>query len=248
MGLKDQIEFETEVETTTATTEENQMNTETKTQDAGVSATTAIAAAATGSAVAAHKPATKLVQAFSDKHGVFDVATVEGLSIAVPRLKGEQGSIFQGDSDLGESITFEIVSISPRWIISTGTDDKEAKEYFKVSYDGRTISGTSTLVEDYIEDLKARGFDKAEKATYLDIFGFVVSTAKKGEIPVDARELSCLQCSKTSMGAFTAFATTRGLLESRGIAKPLELIQVQAMKRTAGTNKYTNFQFTAPKA
>jgi hypothetical protein len=246
MGLRNQPEFEAaETETTT---EGEVMTTETK-QDAGVAATTAIAAAAVSStAVAAPRQATKLTLAFADKHGVFDVATVEGLGLAVPRIKGEQGSFFNGDEDLGSVIQFEVVSINPRTVIGTGTDDKEAKDFFRVSYDGVTISGESTTVDAYLDSLKAQGFDKAKKSEYLDIFGFIVATEKKGDIPVDARELCSLQCSPTSKGAFVAFTTTRGLLESRGVAKPLDLIEVHAEKRVSGSNKFTNFSFHAPKA
>ena len=245
MGLKNQPEFENETNDVAETiTQEQEMTTTTK--DAGASAALAIAKAATGGAVAAHRPATKLVLAFSEKNAVFDVSTVESLAIALPRIKGEQGSLFQGDVDLGESIQFDIVSISPRWVIGTGEDDKEAKEYFRVSYDNETISGEGGSVAAYMESLKAQGFDKANKSPYLDIFGFVTWSDKKGAVDPESRELSCLQCSKTSMGAFTAFATTRGLLESQGIAKPLDLIEVHAEKRASGTNKYTNFSFKAP--
>jgi hypothetical protein len=252
MGIRNQPEFETESESETnataeTTTQESTMQATNQSASASVAATTAIAKAAT-TGVAVAKAPTKLVQAFNDKHAVFDVSTVEGLALAVPRIKGEQGSLFQGDIDLGDKLQFEIVSISPRWVIGTGEDDKEAKEYFRVSYDNHTISGENTSVEDYMNDLKAQGFDKANKSPYLDIFGFVTWSDKKGDIDPDARELSCLQCSKTSMGAFTAFATTRGLLESKGVAQPIEVIEVHAEKRTSGSNKYTNFSFSAPKA
>ncbi len=254
MGLKNQPEYAatpafeqmSEAETTTATKEET-MTTNT-TQDAGAAATTAIATAAASAAVAEYKAPTKMKLAFVDKQAVFDISTVEGLAMAVPRIKGEQGSLFQNDVDLGDSLQFEVVSISPRWVVGTGENDKEAKDYFRVSYDNKTISGEGGSIDDYLESLKAQGFEKAKKSNYLDIFGFVVSSQKKGDVPADQRELACLQCSPTSMGAFTAFATTRGLLESKGVAKPIEVIEVHAEKRTSGDNKFTNFSFSAPKA
>lgn len=188
----------------------------------------------------------KFAVAFSEFNGFFDIATVEGLALATPRIKGEQGSLFKGDVDLGSSILFEIVSFNPRWVVGCGTDDEEAKELFRVSYDNVVTTQGENVVE-YIANLKAQGYDKAGVAPYLDIFGFVVRTAT-GEIPIENREIACLQCSKTSMGAFQAFATTQGLLQSRGIAKAISIVQVDAMKRTAGTNKYTNFAFSVPKA
>ena len=82
----------------------------------------------------------------------------------------------------------------------------------------------------------------------MDLFGFVTWTEKNGTIPVDERAICILQCSQTSMGAFTAFATTQGLLQSKGVAKPFDVIEVHAEKRTSGTNKFTNFSFCVPKA
>lgn len=245
-SLKSQPEFE-QMETATTPEEKIMTTTANTTIDSGVAATTAIAKAAT-SAIAAQTTQPKLKLAFQDKHGVFDVATVEGLALAVPRCKGEQGSIFKGEEDLGSQIQFEIVSISPRWTIGTGENDAEAKDFFRCSYDGRLISGETISVDDYVESLRAQGFVKARKTEYLDVWGFVVWSEKHGEIPVDQRELACLQCSPTSKGAFVAFSTTRGLLESRGVAQPLDVVEVHAMKRTSGSNKFTNFEFVAPKA
>lgn len=249
MGIRDQKEYQAaafepmESETTTATKDET-MTTQTTTQDAGVAATTAIAKAAT-TAVGAAK---KMQIAFAEQQNVFDTDTVEGLSMASPRIKGEQGSLFAGDKDLGSKIRFEIVSWNKRWAIGTGENDAEAKNYFRVSYDGETISSDGSSVVDYIEGLKAEGFKKAKMSPYVDVWGFVTWAEKGGDVPVDERELCILQCSQTSMGAFVSFCTTRGLLESKGMAQQLSEVEVTAMKRQNGSNKYTNFAFSAPKA
>ena len=259
MGLKDQKEFTapafepmddslTTATTDATTTKEQTMNTATNTQDAAVSATTAITTASATSALAVAKPAAKFSVAFADKNGVFDTTTVEGLALAVPRAKGEQGSIFVNDADLGAEAHFELISFNHRWVVGTGEQDKEAKEFFRVSYDNQTLSGSGEDLTAYVESLKAQGFSKAKVSPYLDVFGFVTWSEKKGDIPADERELVCLQCSQTSLGAFKAFATTRGLLESKGMAQPIDVIGVRAMKRTSGSNKFTNFEFFAPKA
>jgi len=208
-------------------------------------ANTAIAKASSG---AVSTEVRKFTVAFKDKNNVFDTPTVEGLSLAVPRIKGEQGSLFLGDDDLGDAIQFELVSFNHRWAIGTGETDSEAKDFFRVSYDNETISGTGMLVNDYIASLKAQGFTRAKKSPYMDLWGFVTWSAKLGHIAPDDRQLSCLQCSQTSMGAFTAFSTTRGLMESNGLVKPIDVIEVHAEKRTSGANRYTNFSFCAPKA
>ena len=81
----------------------------------------------------------------------------------------------------------------------------------------------------------------------MDMWGFVTWTEKTGPVPAEERQLVRVQASQTSMGAFVAFATTRGLLESRGLVKPIDVIEIHAEKRTSGTNKYTNMSFFAPK-
>lgn len=234
MGLRNQPEFEPMDDTTDTTAE------------AAAQASTAIAkAASTGVSTNVRK----FEPAFKDKNNVFDNATVEGLSMAAPRIKGEQGSMALGDQDLGEAIQFELVSFNHRWAIGTGENDKEAKDYFRVSLDNETISGEGTLVTDYLNTLRAKGFAKAKKSPYMDLWGFVTWSSKTGAIPVDERQLACLQCSQTSMGNWTSFCTSRGLLEQSGRVKPIDLIEVHAQKQSnKNGDKYTNFSFFVPKA
>lgn len=249
-GLKSQPEYEAMPETETKTKDDTMNTKTTTTQDnvasAGVAATVAIATA-NATAVAVSRPAAKFSIAFADKNGVFDTTTVEGLALATPRIKGEQGSLFQDQLDHGAELQFELISFNHRWVVGTGEDDKEAKDFFRVSYDNKTISGTGECLQTYLESLKAQGFNKSRISPYLDVFGFITWSEKKGHIAPDERELVCLQCSQTSLGAFTAFSTTRGLLESKGVSQPLEIIEVHAEKRISGTNKYTNFSFHTPK-
>jgi len=235
MGLRNQPEFEPMDDTVIDNTAE-----------AAAQASTAIAkAASTGVSTNVRK----FEPAFKDKNNVFDNATVEGLSMAAPRIKGEQGSMALGDQDLGEAIQFELVSFNHRWAIGTGENDKEAKDYFRVSLDNETISGEGTLVTDYLNTLRAKGFAKAKKSPYMDLWGFVTWSSKTGSIPVDERQLACLQCSQTSMGNWTSFCTSRGLLEQSGRVKPIDLIEVHAQKQSnKNGDKYTNFSFFVPKA
>ena len=255
MSLRNQPEFEqmeteTGIETAATvetTTKEETMNTTTDTASASVQATTAIATAAASSALSTVTTPTKFKVAFADKCGIFDTATVEGLALAAPAAKGEQGSVFVGEVDLGSKVRFELISFNHRWTVGTGETDSESKEKFRVSLDGKTLSGTGDSLADYVESLKAEGYSKAKVSPYLDLWGFVTWSEKNGDIPADSRELCRVQCSQTSMGAFTAFATTRGLLESKGIAQPIDEIEIHAEKRVSGTNKYTNFSFHVPK-
>lgn len=131
MGLKNQPEFEamTSNETPAATIEKEPTMTASATiNDAAVAAATASTAIAKSGATAVTTPAAKFEISFKDKNNVFDTATVEGLSLAAPRIKGEQGSFFMGQKALGAVIHFELISFNNRCAISTGEDDKEAKD------------------------------------------------------------------------------------------------------------------------
>lgn len=237
MGLKNQPEFEkmdsiTVMDSATADTAAQASKALSKSVVTGVSTN-----------------ARKFEPAFKDKNNVFDTATVEGLSLAAPRIKGEQGSLSLGDQELGAEIQFELISFNHRWAIGTGENDKESKDFFRISYDNETLSGDGTRISDYLDALRAQGFKRAKKSPYMDLWGFVVWSSKTGAIPVDERQLACLQCSQTSMGAFTAFSTTRGLLEQQGVTKPIDVIEVHAEKQSnKNGDKYTNFSFFVPKA
>ena len=228
MGLKSQPEYEQE---------------ETNSNTAEKPAPASVPARAASTAVGQAK---KFSKAFSEFENMLDTMTVESLSLAAPRIKGEQGSMFLGDKDLGDTIHFELVSYNARWVIGSGENDKEAKDYFRVSYDNKTLTTGEDAVA-YLESLKAQGFKKAKKSPYLDVWGFVTWSAKNGNVGVESRQLACLQCSQTSLGAFMAFATTRGLLMKAGLVEELSVIEVKALKQVNGTNKYTNFGFAAPK-
>ena len=232
--------FESEDETTNLTPEATTAPAET---------TSAVVTQAANTGVAVARP--KLEPAFAGQNGYFPLDVVESLSLAVPRVKGEQGSFFKGQEDLGSKIRFEPISFNKRWAVGTGEDDKESAEKFAVSYDGVVLAGAKhggMKVTDYVESLKAEGYSKANVAEYMDMFCFLTWTEKGGDIPNDQREMVLLQCSPTSKGAWTAFMTTRGLLEARGIAKPLEIVEATAEKRVSGNNRYTNYSFAAPKA
>lgn len=236
MALKDQPEFET-------------MEDETFEQEAPQKAAAEASKAITKAASTSVGAAAKFKVAFAESNNVFDTTTVQGLSLAAPRIKGEQGSMAQGDLELGSKIHFELISFNQRWAMGCGDDkNKESKDYFRVSYDNVTLSGETTTIADYMESLKAQGFAHPNKEPYLDLWGFVTWSEKTGDISMDERQLACLQCSKTSMGAFAAFSTTRGLLESKGLVKPISVIEVHAEKRSKDTFKYTNFSFHVPKA
>jgi hypothetical protein len=254
MALKNQPEysktppaFESETTTQTTTEKEDMTKTIDNTANASVAATTAIAKAAAGTAVGAVRP--KLSIAFADSKDVFDTATVSALSNATPRITAEQGSLKKDRATkLGVSIDLEVVSWNHRWAIGCGEDkmNDEMKQLFRVSYDNQTVDGEGGSVAAYIESLKAQGYPKAKVSPYGDLFGYIVAIDGK-EVPVEDRELALVQLASTSLGNFTAFCVSRGLLESRGSVQHSDVITLTATDRVQGANSFTNIAFKAAK-
>lgn len=230
--------FETEDETMN----ETQAMNDTVTQ----AASTAIAQAAS-TAVAAPRP--KLQAAYAEFQDVFDADTVAGMALSVPTVKGEQGGAYVADKLLGARFRIEVISWNYRWMITSGLQSKdpgyeESKQFIANSYDGVTVHGKDMAIDEYLQMLRdAHGYDKASKSQYIDLFGLITWTEKEGDVAPEDRQLYRVQLSQTSAGNFTAFAATQGVMLSRGIVKDLSpVIEIEAMARSKGAMKYTNFQ------
>jgi hypothetical protein len=186
--------------------------------------------------------------AFQEQDNFLSTIEVQELALAAPTIKGEQGSFFIGTKELGDEIHVELVSFNPRWAIGCGEDNKESKDFFRVSYDGRTIHGEGTSIEDYMDDLRAQGFEHPKMSIYKDIWVLLTWSKLGGDVALEDQEIMRLQASQTSAGAFGAYSKTQGLLESKGIRKASPYFGVRAMKRSKGDFKYTNFEFFTLKA
>lgn len=263
MALKDQAEykdtaaaatnaaFESETDTNSQAGAAAKADTKVDTKPdakatAGVEASVAIAKAGANAVTTPNK---KLTVAFAGHKDVFDTMTVSALSQATPRITSEQGFLYQDrTTKKGSTIRLEVVSWNHRWALGCGEDkmNDEMKAAFRVSYDNKTVDGEDCSVEDYIKSLQAQGYEKAKVSPYGDLFGFIVAVDGK-EVPVDDRELVLVQLSATSLGNFTGFCVTRGLLESRGSVEPSALVDITADARTKGSNAYTVMTFKAAK-
>ena len=246
MGLMQQPEFEDEAVTNSA-----EVATAPEAQAAPVQEATSTAApapAVVSPRATALAPATaKFQPAFADKQWTFPAEMVESLSLSAFRIKGEQGSCYHDQEDLGKQVIIEVVSWNPRWAIGTGSDKQtsEDKERFRVSYDGKVTTKGEDVAQ-YIQALKAEGYAKAKSATYIDLWGFMTWTSTKGEIAEDDRTLVMVQLSQTSAGAFQNYTVQRGMLESKG-GQVYGSVKITAQAQANGSNKYTNFSFGLPK-
>lgn len=214
-----------------------------------------VPAVAQTTAVGAARAPAKFPPIYADKKDAFDIETVVGLSMAVERVKAEQGACYIGNDSLGTRCRVEIISWNYRWILSPGLQSKdpgyeESKQYLANTYDNQTVYGKDVTVEEYLQELKeAHAYDKANKSLYIDLFGMLTWTEKKGDIPEEeGRKMVVVQLSQTSAGQFAAFCQTQGVLVAKGIVKNVsDVVEIEAVARTKGTNKYTNFSFHVAK-
>lgn len=247
MGLMNQPEFESESETNNVGTVAEAPAVEVPAPEVASTVAAPAVVQAQATAVAAPSAKAKFHMAFADKQEQIPLDAVEQLSLGAYRIKGEQGACYHENESLGGVIRLEVVSFNNRWAIGTGNEKQtsEDKALFRVSYDGKTIAGEGVTVEQYIASLKAQGYDKAKASSYIDLWGILTWTEKKGDIPQDEQQLALVQLSQTSAGNWRNFMVSRGMLESRG-APALTEVEIVAQAQTKGTNKYTNFQVRVP--
>ncbi len=184
--------------------------------------------------------------AFSEIKDAIDLQTVAALSLSTVRLTAEQGQcVIDRTTEVGKTVVVEPVSWNHRWAVGTGSDDKEAEQYFRVSYDDETIHGTGEKISDYIDNLREIGYEKANKSAYIDLWAYLVS--KGGvEIPADQRQIVLVQLSQTSAGNFSSFCLSRGLLEAQGRVPQCSQIELTAQSLANKSGKrYSNFTFKA---
>lgn len=257
MGLKNQAEFEKPNETQTATetaTETKDDTMKTKTNPAadkaaaGAEASTAIATAA-ASAVAVHS---KPPVIFAHLLDAMPVDTVQTFARVAPAVTAEGGQLKlnrNGQKEkLGKTIRVRPVSFNHRWMAVPGSNDKEAKEFVRSSYDKVNLDDGSTSLDGYVAELQAKGYDKAHVEPYIDLWCDIVWTEAKGDIAVEEQELTRLQLSKTSIGNWNYFCANRGRLEKAGLVAPLDVVEVQCEDLEGKSGSYSNMSFHAPKA
>ena len=147
--------------------------------------------------------------------------------------------------ELGDWIDFKIVSYNDRWLISAGVEGDGGKDMLRTSYDGETLENDGGSVHDYIQDLKEQGFHKAGSRKYVDVYGFVVNSQKKGETPEEDLEMIQLQLSPQSVKAFTGFQVKLGVQASITKSSVSDVVRCTIEKREYNGNKYASISFSA---
>lgn len=207
---------------------------------ADVAATTAIAtASATSTAVA--RPAEKLPTALTHLKDTF---TVEYDTF--PRLLGASGSIEDGDNrDLGEWVKLRLVSWQNQWDIVPGSQDEEAKAHLRYSSDGVTIDATGESVNEYLAKLQNDlGYPKASVKQRVVLVGLLTESHKKSPLIGETVQVSLSPQARKTFERYCFSRTIKAQMGTQSL-DGAENILITAVKKTAGTNKYTLLDVTA---
>lgn len=200
----------------------------------------AIAKAKSTAVVAARK----LVGAFTDLQNVIALDDVEAMGVgAFPRVTVDLGGFMLDKEEIGGEIKAELLSWNFRYMVTTGSNDEEAKKKVKVSYDGVTVIGGEETCEQAIAAFKEEGYEKADMKCYVDLWASLVS--KKGElIEEEDRPLVQIQLSPESVKKFKAFQTELGFKQARGMLKdsqPVVVIKAQRGEHKGNRYGYCTF-------
>jgi hypothetical protein len=178
-------------------------------------ATTAIAKASAG-AMAATGPVKKATAAFGD----YEDALPEVDFGTFPRITSDLGGFEMDKEVIGDTIKLELMSWSHRYVITPGSDNKEANQLVKYSNDGQFLSdGSGVSVQDYLTTLKTvHGYDGASVKTYMDLTGLLVEAG--GEpVAEEDQVIVQVQLSPQSVKQFNGYRITKGVMEARkGVA------------------------------
>lgn len=183
--------------------------------------------------------------ALLDKQDVMTTMDIESLGFgAMPRVTADLGGLIKDDAEIGKSAKVEVISWNIRYMATTNSQDQEAKKLVRTSYDNKTISGTGESINDYIEALKAQGYEKASIKVYGSIWGLLTSTDKQGDIPVEEQQMVEVQLSPQSLQQFKRFQLEQGIREGRGLPAA-RVLHITAERKEFNGNRFGVMLFSA---
>lgn len=153
----------------------------------------------------------------------------------------------EGEIGLGNQIKIKLMSWSPTWTASPGTDDDEAKKQVRYSIDGKTIKGSDEDGQDlhaYCQRLKeVEGYEKAAVKEYLVIIGFLTYANGK-EIDEADQYLVSLQVPPVSKPFFTRYQMEATVKIASGVWQPTDLLTCTQEKQVNGSKKFAQIKFS----
>lgn len=195
------------------------------------------------SATQVAKPIAKFVPALTEFQNAIPLETIEGMGVGgLPKIVADLGGfMMDGDKPLGNQIKLQLLSWNVKHVIITGSQDKEAGEFFKVSYDGENLVGGGS-VDEYINWLKnVKGYEKAGKKQYIDLWGYLTAANGKDLAEDDCKTVN-VQVAPYSCSKFHAFQLDLGIRQARG-QQVSDVIVLNAERGKMGSNNFGYMTF-----
>lgn len=149
-------------------------------------------------------------------------------------------------TDIGQSISFYVMGSKKKLSCSTGDNSEESKQFFAAAYEGDDAHDGRSI-DEWVQDAKDNGYDKARKSEYLDLFVEMIDHSKTNAIDLRGEPIVVLQLSFMSTKRWKQFADGLRLKCSWGQEVPWgdgsPVIRATAKPATSKGNDYTEFEF-----
>lgn len=150
-------------------------------------------------------------------------------------------------SDLGSIIEFRVMGTRKKYSCSTGDSGEEAKQFFAAAYDDEPAHDGRSI-EEWVQDAKDNGYDKAKKAEYLDLFVEIADHSSTKVVDLCGEPIAVLQLSFMSTKRWKQFADGLKLKCSWGQEVPwgegTPLIRAVATPANSKGRDYTEYAFS----
>lgn len=206
--------------------------------------TTAVAAPASSGLVASGKKPTNALATFLNRIDPYELDRR-----AFPRLKASlEGFLDEKDNSVGKCLRLAIESYNYGYVVSTGDQGGESNKLVRFSIDGINLENGEGLCADYIDELKAKNFPKADMKTYVYMYGFVEAFGDKDaatlkEIAPEDQEIYMIQVPPMSVATFQGFCVTQGIKLSRGVGTPVEKLIITQNSVKGASALYATLNF-----
>lgn len=205
---------------------------------------TAVVASQPRTAVGAVAPS-RFVPALTDLQNAIPLDTIEGMGVGgLPRITVDLGGFsIDGDKPLGTQVKVQLLSWNVKYALTSGSNDAEAKDTYRVSYDGVNLVGGGNA-DEYLHWLKTvKGYDKAAKKQYIDLWAFLLEANGK-PLPADEQKVVNIQVAPFSVSKFHGFQMELGVRQARGM-QVSDMLYLNAERGKMGANNFGYITFKA---
>ncbi len=159
-----------------------------------------------------------------------------------------QGNAINKDTNaaLGDVIGLELLSFQDQTVVSPGVDGAAAKEHVRYSDDGVNTSKGENVTQ-YLADLKASGFEKANLSRRVVIVGSLFDPGSKGS-KIDGMKDKLVQINlpPSSVSGFNRYQADQAFKIARGLAavEGSTRMKITCSIKTKGDNTWTVADFS----